>query len=235
MPSQSVFNGVQARKILCQTAHDLLCRIPKQIDRNLEQLARYRSEQGNLAVDKVMAWRRMNGHEERKPWRTIHEVLHWRAQYCVVLERYQFLVLDGPSRMGKTGFVRAMVDPEEFLEVSLAGGVAIDLRAYRMWQHSLIPFDEAEPAQILAQKKLFQAGPMPVQMQTSTTNCHAYNAYVGGKMLVVCSNIWAEKMTRLSPADHEWIDRNSVYVHVTEPLWDVHGVSQAGPPARSVH
>ena len=88
-----------------------------------------------------------------------------------------------------------------------------------MWQHSLILFDEADPQQILDQKKLFHAGPMPVQLQTSTTNCHAYSAYVGGKMMVVCSKIWAERMVRLSPADVEWLQRNSVYVHVTQPMW----------------
>ena len=217
--AQCVFNGVQAGKILVQTAHELLCRIPRSIDRNLEQLARYRTEQGNLAVERVMAWRRHNGHEHRAAWRYNYTVLQWMAQYSVVLDRYQFLVLDGPSRMGKTGFARSLVQPDEFLEVSLAGGAAIDLRSYRMWQHTLVLFDEAEPQQILDQKKLFQAGPMPVQLQTSTTNCHAYSAYVGGKMMVICSNVWAERMVRLSPADVEWLQRNSVYVHVTSPMW----------------
>lgn len=215
----SVFNAVQSRKMLLQTAHDLMCRIPKGIDRNLEQLARYRSEQGNLAVERVMAWRARNGHEHRAAWRYNYSVMQWMSQYSVVLDRYQFLVLDGPSRMGKTGFARSLVPPDEFMEVSLAGGAAIDMRSYRMWQHSLILFDEADPQQILDQKKLFQAGPVPVQLQTSTTNCHAYNCYVGGKMMVVCSNIWAERLVRLSHADVEWLQRNSVYVHVTQPMW----------------
>ena len=219
VPALSVFNGVQARKILTDTAHELLCRVPKQIDRNLDQLARYRQEQANLALERVMDWRRRHGSETKRPWRMIPLVLGWRAQYSVVLDRYQFLVLDGPSRMGKTAYARSLVAPEEFLEVSLAGGAAIDLRAYRMWKHTLILFDEADPAQIVAQKKLFQAGPMPVQLQTSTTNCHAYTAYVGGKMLVVCSNVWMSGLRNLCHEDHEWLVRNSVYVHVDEPMW----------------
>ena len=219
VPTLCIFNGVQARKILTDTAHQLLCRIPKQIDRNLEQLARYRQEQGNLAVERVMEWRRRHGGETKRPWRIHPLVLGWRAQYSVVLDRYQFLVLDGPSRMGKTGYARSLVGPDEFLEVSLAGGAAIDLRGYRQWKHALILFDEADPAQIVAQKKLFQAGPMPVQLQTSTTNCHAYTAYVGGKMLVVCSNVWMSGLVKMPREDQEWLVRNSVYVHVTEPMW----------------
>ena len=71
--AQCVFNGVQARKILLQTAHELMCRIPKQIDRNLDQLSRYRAEQGSLAVARVQAWRRSNGHEARRPRRVYTE------------------------------------------------------------------------------------------------------------------------------------------------------------------
>ena len=217
--AQSVFNGVQARKILTNTAHELLCRIPKSIDRNLEQLARFRTEQGNLAVQTVQCWRRGNGHEVRLPWRRFPTVDNWKSQYAFVLDRYQFLVLDGPSQMGKTAFVRSLVGPDEYMEVNLAGGAAIDLRAYRMWQHTLVLFDEGEPRQILEHKKLFQAGPMPCQMQTSTTNCHAYDVYVGGKMFVICSNIWKERLAALSVADAEWLQRNSVYLHVTQPMW----------------
>ena len=109
--------------------------------------------------------------------------------------------------------------PDEFVEVNLVGGAAIELGSYPMWEHTLVLFDEAEPKQILINKKLFQAGPSPCQVQTSTTNSRAYNVYVGGKMFVICSNLWQERMATLSPADHEWIDRNSVYMRVTEPMW----------------
>ena len=60
---------------------------------------------------------------------------------------------------------------------------------------------------------------MPCQMQTSTTNCHAYDVYVGGKMFVICGNIWQERLAAQSVADAEWLQRNSVYLHVTQPMW----------------
>ena len=47
--AQSVFNGVQARKIVFHKAHELFCRIPQQMDRNQDQLALYRAVQGSLA------------------------------------------------------------------------------------------------------------------------------------------------------------------------------------------
>ena len=47
--AQSVFNGVQARKIVFHKAHELFCRIPQQMDRNQDQLALHRAEQGSWA------------------------------------------------------------------------------------------------------------------------------------------------------------------------------------------
>lgn len=152
-------------------------------------------------------------------------------QYRFVLGRYKFRVFDGASRLGKTAFAKDRVTPDEFLEVNLAGGAAIDLRAYRMWEHTLVLFDEAEPKQILINKKLFQAGPSPCQVQTSTTNSRAYNVYVGGMMFFIRSTVKQERIATLSPADHECIPRNSVYVRVTEPMWAPTGDAYAAMSA----
>ena len=72
---------------------------------------------------------------------------------------------------------------------------------------------------VVRNKKLFQAPLEPVQLGQSSTNCFAYAISCHGVLLVVCSNKWRAELQELSDEDREWLERNQVYVHVTEPLW----------------
>ena len=106
----------------------------------------------------------------------------------------------------------------------MAGGVALDMRAYRAHQHHLVLLDEAAPEQVLQHRKLTQAGSSEVQMQTSATNCHAYSVYVGGKFFVVCSNVWRAKLRYMPAGERGWLESNSEYLEVTEPMWEEHPI-----------
>ena len=85
--------------------------------------------------------------------------------------------------------------------------------------------DEITPEKVLAQKKLFQAGPSEVGLAASATSCHAYKVWVWRRRFVCCSNIWRQRLAQLCAEDREWINANSVLVVVSEPLW----VSEAQP------
>jgi len=218
--AQHIFNAVGARKMSVRMAHDHLIKIPKAIDRNLDQLERYRSEQCTKAIAAVQEWRLARAAGARLPFKRYGAVSHWLAQYDYCLDRYLFLVLDGPSRLGKTAFMRHLEAPFSFCEINCSGGQSLDLRSYRVWQHNVVFFDEAKPAQVLANKKLFQAGPLPVQLQTSMTNCFAYSIWLGGKKLCIAANDWMLEVSKLNEADRDWLGANSVYLAVTEPMWE---------------
>ena len=54
--------------------------------------------------------------------------------------------------------------------------------------------------------------------QTST-NCHAYSCWLHRVRMVVCSNSWTRLLHEMSVEDQEWLNTNSFYHSVTEPLW----------------
>ena len=49
-------------------------------------------------------------------------------------------------------------------------------------------------------------------------------------MFVICSNIRQERLAALSVADAEWLHRNSVYLHVTQPMWQAVTYAMEGDP-----
>ena len=134
--------------------------------------------------------------------------------------RYKFLVLSGPSRVGKTAFARSLCEAgKEVLEINCASGDEPNLRAYRLSLHGLILFDEIVAGQVAGQRKLFQAQSAPVQLGCSATNCHSYDVFVWRKKLVLASNNWHTSLAGLSPADQEWIHANSIVLDVEEEMW----------------
>ena len=154
-------------------------------------------------------------------FRTLPLVETWDAQYQDFKDRYQFLVLDGPSRMGKTAFGRSKCPKGQFvLEINCAAGGDPDLRSYRYGHHGLILLDEIEADVVARQRKLFQAGTALIQLGTSATNIHVYTVFVHRVRIVCASNNWAASTARLVEADREWIESNSVYVRCDEQLWE---------------
>lgn len=215
----NIFMLAQSNKMLFQDARRELAKIPLGIARNIEHLERWHRERCAEKQREYQEWHQRQLQHERRPWRRLPLVEVWLLQYRQSLSRYRFLVLDGPSRMGKTQYARALCREGGVLELNMAGGAQADLREFDPLQHELLLFDECTPQQVLQNKKLFQAGPAMVQMGTSTTNMYAFAVYVAGMKFVVSSNVWAQELRRLTVADAEWIMQNSYLVHVEQPLW----------------
>jgi hypothetical protein len=216
---QTVFAALQSGKLFCHDARALLRRSPRGIQNNLACVDRYYQELALEAIERVRQWRRSRMQQLQRPWRRFRAVEAWREQYRHVMPRYKFLVLDGPSRLGKTEFVRGLLSPDEFLEVNASGGQELDLRGFRVHEHRLVLFDEAGPEQVLRHKKLLQAGGEPVQLQTSATNMYAYSTFVAGVMFVIATNTWMDRCRLLCAGDQEWLASNCFYLKVDSCMW----------------
>ena len=215
-----IWSNLSAGKMTLKTARRELCSIPNGIRGNLGNLEVYERKQGEVALARWREYRQLHSDEVVKPWKKYPVVDEWLAQYRQILHRYAFLVLDGPSRLGKTQYARSIAGPERTMEVSMSGGGALDMGSYDPLVHEVLVIDEADPQTIVDHKQLFQAGEADVALQTSATNCHSLVVNVSGKKIIVCSNVWSQRLRELPWEASQWVRANSFYLGVEDVMWD---------------
>ena len=144
----------------------------------------------------------------------------WLPQYDRPLFRRTFLVLSGPSQLGKTLYAHSLCPAGTCFELNCAGSTDLDLRAFSPLRHSLILFDEASPQLVLQHKKLFQGGLEEITMGQSQTSCYSYKVWVHGIKMVLTSNRWTEDLAALCAEDRAWIEQNQVFIQCHSPLYE---------------
>ena len=145
----------------------------------------------------------------------------WSAQYSVLKDRYKILVLESDSGGGKSRWSRLRGNRDEIFEVDCAGKRFMDLRGLERPKHKYCLCDGAEPALVLANRKLFEAGPSICTLGESSTGMGSYKVWVSGLRFIITSNNWMELLGKVkSAADREWLNQNTVYHRCTEPLYE---------------
>jgi hypothetical protein len=118
----------------------------------------------------------------------------WKLQYKS-LRRFRFgpLVLVGPSMIGKSVFAKSLVGIEKTLVVNCQGlqEALPSLRGFSPERFVAIVFDEANPAQVLANKLVFQAGCEPVMLGQSRCGAHEYSVLLSRVPMILVSNEFA--------------------------------------------
>ena len=185
--------------------------------RNLEFVAKENDQERQEALE-LAARRRVHG--SFRPWRVLPEVDAWNCHYECDLDRYRFLVLDGPSRMGKTRYCESLVGEGKALVVDCAGAMTPDLSKFARGTHELILFDEMSAKAVIANKKVFQASVDRVCLGNSQTNVNMVSLWLWKIRMVIASNCWKADVAAASSADAGWLSHNSVNVYVHEPLWE---------------
>jgi hypothetical protein len=217
---QWALNLLQARKISLQYARELVLQSCHNVQKHLKELQLLEREHEKERVAAARRVAECGLAMQRKRWRSIAAVEEWHEQYGTEAFRYKFLVLDGPSKLGKTQFAKSFVESDEhLLELNCAAGQEPDLRGFRYGQHAVVLFDEIRAGIVARQRKLFQACAAEVQLGCSATNCHSYTVFLFRVKLVLCSNGWAASMQELPEEDQAWLRENMVYVPVQQPLW----------------
>ena len=216
---QWIMNLVQADKLEIGPAHDLLVKCVNG-SRHIKELQAYDQEMEKIAVKQAVAeaGQLLGGTlKEQKHYPKVQAFIN---QFKKPRHRYMFLVLAGPSRVGKTAFARSLCGPGmETLELNCSSGAEPDLKAYRFRRHEVLLFDEIEAEQVAAQRKLFQAQAAPVQLACSSTNCFSYEVFVWRKKFVLASNNWNSSLDKLQAADRAWIIANSIVLEVNEAMY----------------
>ena len=148
----------------------------------------------NLIVEKELLFRKLQEEFVRIP-----RVEAFQKSYSFPQSRRKFLVLDGPSRLGKTEFVRSMVEPVAILELNCASVLDPPMKSFDHTVHKLVLFDKGSVDMVVRNKKLVQAATLLVSLATSATNCFSCHADVNMR----CSS-YAATVGRLSYRGRPW-------------------------------
>lgn len=228
-----IWTLLQGQKIEIQDARREFVKSAKNLSRHMGNLETYERELTAASLEDEIRRKAALFEAHRKPFKRIPLVQRFLALHKKAAERRPFLVVEGPSRMGKTQFVCSLVPPGRALEVNCSDCLDPPLRKFDMRAHSLILFDEGGVQMVLKNRRLFQAPNCPVTIGSSPTNRDAYDVYLNNTMLVICSNTWSSQLAGTPSADAEWIKANQVYVHVTEPLWCTSAKASPSSAAKS--
>ena len=159
---------------------------------------------------------------EQLPWREVEGWDNFEEQFNEYKSRYKFFVMEGQSRTGKSSWAFWVKgDPNVVFYVNCANCNEPDLRKFDWLGHKVILLDEASPEMVLNQKLLMQCPPCLVKLGQSSTNCHAYDVFVSGVMMIICSNTWASDVKNLrKKGDRDWILENQIYYDTgNQPLF----------------
>ena len=125
----------------------------------------------------------------------------------------------GPSRLGKTEFVRALFPVGCVLELNCAGLASICLHGFDDLKHECLLWDEASPKLVADSRKVFQHSACKVDLGHSPTGQHVVHYFLNDCCSAITSNSWHEDILRLPVPDQEWLHTSVMLFNVVQPLW----------------
>ena len=209
-----------ADKIIFKEARAAYVRTVHRAAQNVQQLEFCNRERQKVALHekrrRIEEELRMTFH----PWKTVPEVSRWERQYEQKLGRYLFLVLDGDSFCGKTKYAIGLQPLGTTFCCDCTAGTP-DLRDFDGDRFTSILFDELTAKEAIKLKKCLQASNEPSMLGVSPTMMSAYEVHTWRTRIIVSTNLWKSGVKKLKKLDRDWMEKNSIYIAVKEPLWDV--------------
>ena len=216
-----IINLVQAEKMDFDAALREMVRCGKGFIRRVQDLKAWKRAKEELALEEHVRAEQQYHREANRGWKKFPEIEAWYERNTRPhLRRKEFLVVEGPSGLGKTEYIKALVGVEQVLELNADGMVKPVLRGFEAEQHTLVFWDELNVQLIVENRKLFQCPPCFLQVGFSPTGQHVYNVFLNKCVMAIGSNSWSEQVAALpKPGDRDWLRKNSVHIYVSEPMW----------------
>ena len=131
------------------------------------------------------------------------------------------MVLQGPSRTGKTEFVRGLFPLGTVLELNCANVKDVCLDGFDCLRHRAILWDEASASLVCNNRKIFQRPLCTVDLGHSPTGAHVKRYFLGNCCSIITTNKWNEDLQKLSVSDQQWLEANMIVFDVQQPLWEM--------------
>lgn len=214
---------LQGGKIDLETGRLLYVRCGVNASHHVADLDLLRREETLAQMDQYIAhvWEALR--ETRRPMKTYPAVQSWLGLFAQQAYRRPFLVLHGPSAVGKSIFARSLAEQNNcpFLAVNMSGGILTpDLRAFRFGHHKFVILEEASVDAVLHNKLLVQGCAMVIQLGQTTTSRWGYPICTHGVRFVITSNKWVAEAAQVDdPDDRAWLDVNAIVVVEEERCW----------------
>ena len=216
-----ILNMVQSEKMTFAAAMQQMSMCGKGYTRYMQDLKAWQAAKEELQladhVRRVQAYHSATNYA----FKTYPVVEEWKASvWQPQLRRKKFLVIEGPSGIGKTEFIKQLAGPERTLEISADGMTSPYLRNFIPSQHKVIFWDECQVDLVVAYRKLFQCPASWITLGVSPTGRDVYRVWLNDAAHVIASNRWMEGLWRLqNVADRQWIEENQMFLHVSERMY----------------
>ena len=216
-----ILNMVQAEKMSFKSAMQQMSMCGKGYTRYMQDLTAWQNAKEELRLaDHV---RQVQAHHSATNYafKSYPIVEQWKASvWEPMLRRKKFLVIEGPSGVGKTEFIKQLAGPEKTLEISADGMTSPYLRNFIPSQHRIIFWDECKVDLVIAYRKLFQCPASWITLGVSPTGRDVYRVWLNDAAHVIASNRWTANLEKMhNHADRAWIEENQVFLHVTERMY----------------
>ena len=221
---QWVTNLLQKEKITYRQARTLTIKTTTCTVRKLADLDRWKQATSEDALEIRVQERQNLLRATHRPFRVVPEVVRFLRAYDTFgeprapLARKKICVLYGPSRMGKTEYVRSLFAQGSVMELNCANMKDVCLVGFDHNAHRCILWDEATVSLVVQNRKVFQHPCALVDLGHSPTAQHVRRYWLNDAVSFLCNNTWLSDLQKLTPEDREWVESNSVVVPVFEHL-----------------
>ena len=164
------------------------------------------------AEDKVAARKLIEA--AARPFKPLPDAVQaWKRQCEEPLERYQILVLYGPTCTGTSRLARSLFGVDQTLVVDVQHAEHPDLRGFRRSAHKAVLMDEvASLAFIVGNKQVLQAHVDRAIPGRSANQLYTYEVFLWRTPLMLTTNNFT--YADFSPSDINWIGTNCVAVFI---------------------
>ena len=211
---------IEGMKIGYEEAKSELIQCGKGLVRRMADLECWHKLHNERKVDEMVAKAQAMSRKELKPFPRWPIVDAWLTEATKAMQpRKKCLVLQGPSRTGKTEFVRGLFSLGALLELNCANLKDICLDGFDCLRHQAILWDEASASLVSNNRKVFQHPLCSVDLGHSPTGAHVKRYFLGNCCSVITTNKWYEDLAKLPAGDRAWLEANMVVFDVQQPLW----------------
>lgn len=216
-----IFNMIEGEKIDYQEARGELIQCGKGLVRRMADLECWHKHKQERLVDQMVSKAQTASRAQLKKFPRWPIVDAWLGEVTKpLLARKRCLVLQGPSRTGKTEFVRGLFALGAVLELNCANLKDICLDGFDCLRHRAILWDEASASLVSNNRKVFQHPLCTVDLGHSPTGAHVRRYFLGNCCSVITTNSWYDDLKKLSASDQKWLEANMIVFDVEQPLWE---------------